>query len=63
MVVDRGPLDYNSGDCPAAIGAILTLALAASGRTMNLDTFYFARRQLLALPVAIGVMLASPSQS
>ena len=43
----------------AAAGAILTLAASPPvAERLNLDTFYFARRQLLVLPVAIGVMLA-----
>ena len=43
----------------AAAGAILTLAASPPvAERLNLDTFYFARRQLLALPVAIGVMIA-----
>ena len=42
----------------AAAGAILTLAASPPvAERLNLDTFYFARRQLLALPVAIGVMI------
>ena len=43
----------------AAAGAILTLAASPPGaERLNLDTFYFARRQLLVLPVAIAAMLA-----
>ena len=43
----------------AAAGAILTLAASPPvAERLNLDSFYFARRQLLVLPAAIGVMLS-----
>ena len=43
----------------AAAGAILALAASPPvAERLNLDTFYFARRQLLVLPVAIAAMLA-----
>ena len=42
----------------AAAGAILTLAASPPvAERLNLDTFYFARRQLLVLPAAISLML------
>ena len=43
----------------AAAGAILTLAASPPvAERLNLDSFYFARRQLLVLPAAIGIMLS-----
>ncbi|TVR98747.1 MAG: cell division protein FtsW [Rhodospirillales bacterium] len=39
-------------------GIVMTLAASpAVAERLNLDTFYFARRQLSFLPVAVGVML------
>ena len=59
MVVDRGPLDHNSVDCPGCGRRHSdTGGWPPVAERLNLDTFYFARRQLLVLPVAIGVMLA-----